>query len=110
MASKCVFNLESVHKIGRLAEDFDAALVAAVRDCKERPGLRNPREIKLTVRVIPHPQEPEDCIVHSQVTTKSPARVADAYKMQSTHNHGLKFAPSSPMDPDQGELFEGDDK
>jgi len=106
MSAKTLFKLESLHKVGHLAEDFDGLLLQAVQDCRARPGMQKPREIKVTVRVMPDKQDPEDVIVTSQVTSKSPAREASPYKMQSTHNGGLKFAPSSPMEPDQGELFD----
>jgi hypothetical protein len=102
--AKALFKLESIHKIGHLAEDFDALLTQAVRDCKERPAMAKPREIKLTVRVIPSKQSADDVEVHSVVTGKTPAREALPYLMQTTINNGLKFAPNSPMEPDQGEL------
>lgn len=104
MAAKSVFKLETIHKVGHLAEDFDTLLTQAVRDCKERPAMAKPREIKLTVRVTPSKQEADDVIVQSVVTGKTPAREALPYLMQTTVNDGLKFAPSSPMEPDQGEL------
>jgi len=107
MPNKSVFNLETIHKVGHLAEDFDGLLTNAVRDCKERPGMQKAREIKLIVRVTPDKEDPEDVIVQSVVSGKTPAREASPYKMQTTVNNGLKFAPSSPMEPDQGELFEG---
>lgn len=106
MGTKSVFKLETIHMVGHLAEDFDAMLTAAVRDCRERPAMTKPREIKLTVKVVPHKDGADDVVVAAAVTGKSPAREALPYLMQTTVNNGLKFAPSSPMDPDQGELFE----
>jgi hypothetical protein len=104
--TKSVFKLETIHKVGHLGEDFDALLTAAVRDCKERPAMTKAREIKLTVKVTPHKDDADDVVVQTEVTGKTPARSALPYLMQTTANNGLKFAPSSPMDPDQGELFE----
>jgi len=106
MPNKSVFKLETIHKVGHLAEDLDALLTAAVRDCKERPEMARPREIKLTIRVTPSKQEADDVVVHSVVTAKSPAREALPYLMQTTINNGLKFAPSSPMDPDHPQRIE----
>jgi hypothetical protein len=104
MSARTLFKLESLHKVGHLAEDFDGLLAQAVQDCRARPGMQKPREIKVTVKVMPDKEDPDDVIVSSAVSGKSPAREALPYKMQSTQNGGLRFAPSSPMAPDQGEL------
>lgn len=108
MEAKSIFKLQSIYRVGHLAEDFDGLLTAAVRDCKERPGMQKPRDIKLVVRVTPAKDDPDDVIVASHVESKVPARQALPYRMQTTHKDGLMFAPSSPMEPDQGELFDED--
>jgi hypothetical protein len=45
MTAKTIFKLETIHKVGHLAEDFDGLLTAAVADCKRRPGMQKPRKI-----------------------------------------------------------------
>jgi len=105
-AAKSLFKLETLHKVEHLAEDFDAFLAAAVGDCKERPGMQKRRKITIDVDVLPDKEDPQDVVVVATVGSKMPARSALAYKMQSTANNGLKFAPSSPLEPDQGELFD----
>ena len=106
MAAKALFKLDTLHKVSHLAEDFEALVTEAVRDCKARPGMQKPREIKIVVKITPHKQTPDDVVVQSSIGAKTPTREADPYLMQTTVNNGLKFAPMTPMDPDQGELFE----
>lgn len=101
---KSVFRLESLHKIDALKEDFDKLLAQAVADCRDRPGLKKAREIKLTIKISPHEQDPDDVVVEQTCTAKVPARAIDRYRMQRTHNDGLKFQPNSPIDPDQESL------
>jgi hypothetical protein len=104
--AKSVFNLASLHKIDQLRSDFDAQLKAAVADCKARPRMEKPREIKIVLRITPSPADPADVVVHSHVDTKTPSRVVLPYLMQTTVNDGLKFATDSPMQPDQDGLFD----
>ena len=94
MANKSVFKLETIHKVGQLAADFDDFIKASVHDCKERPAMAKPREVRLTVRLEPDKNDPADVIVRSQVTSKIPAREASPYKMQTTVNDGLKLRPA----------------
>ena len=106
MSAKTFFKLETIYQIGHLADDFDALLAASVHDCKQRPALAKPREVRITVRITPDKSDPADVVVHAGVGAKMPGREALPYLMQSTAQNGLRFAPSSPLEPDQGELFE----
>lgn len=99
--AKTVFRLESLHKIDALKEDFDRQLKAAVEDCRERPGLKQAREVTVKLKIVPHAQDADDVVVHVQTTSKTPTRAIDPYRMQRTMNDGLKFQPNSPIDPDQ---------
>ena len=107
--SKAVFTLKTLHRLQRLESGFNESLTAAVDDCKRRPGLKKAREITIKVKVLPDESEPEDCVVVTTLSSKFPNRLIDPYKMQSTKNNGLKFEPSSPMNPDQNS-FDFDDE
>jgi hypothetical protein len=108
MAGKRGFKLQTIHQIGKLAEDFDALLAAAVADCKSRPGMTKPREITLKVIVTPSTEDERDVVVKSLVGAKTPGRGALPYLMQATAKNELMFNPDSPIDPDQGTMFDED--
>lgn len=108
--SKTVFNLKNVHKLRGLQEKFDNAIHALVADCKARPAIQQKREIVLKIQFLPDKQDPDDIVVGGSLTPKIPAQSLEGYKMQSTHNDGLKFSPDSPLDPAQGDLYADDDE
>lgn len=59
--------------------------------------------------MTPYPGDPDDVVVDTTLQSKGPARVIPAYRMQSTANNGLKFQPGSPLEPDQGDLFDDEE-
>jgi len=108
MAKQELFTLKSLAKIQGLEADFDATLQAMVRDCRERPGLKQKRKLAVQLEFLPD-EKGEDVVVTVQTRNTLPTRVAERYKMMATVNNGLKFSPASPMDPEQlGLDFEDD--
>ena len=104
-----LFNLASLHKIGTLADDFDAQFAAAVRDCRDRPQMDKAREVVLRIKVVPSPSDKDDVIVTPVTTSKTPAREILPYLMQTNSKGQARFAPSSPMDPNQRELYDDEE-
>jgi len=77
MAAKTFFNkLQTIHRLGHLAEDFDSLLAAAVRDCQQRPAMTKAREVRISVRITPDQTDPADVIVQAAVGAKMPGRSA----------------------------------
>ena len=109
MASKSVYNLAGAQKIASLQEEFDKRVAAAVEDCRQRPGIKKAREVTLTVKLTPHPQDADDVFVDHEVKAKLPIKRIDTYRMQATNNNGLKFQPNSPEQPDQEGFDFGED-
>jgi len=107
--AKSIYNLAGAYKIDILREEFDRRMADAVADCKTRPGLNKCREVSLTIKIWPAPQEPDDVLVDHAVKSKIPIREIDRYRMQTTVNNGLKFQPNSPVDPDQESLFDDEE-
>jgi len=103
MAKQELFTLKSLAKIAGLESDFDATLQTMVRDCRDRPGLRQKRKMALLLEFAPE-EKGEDVIVTIQTKNSLPTRTAERYKMMATVNNGLKFSPMSPLDPEQTSL------
>lgn len=102
------FSLESLAHLdnGRLRAGLDQALRRAQTDCTDRPGLKKPRRITLTIDMTPVPNEAgdlESCDVAFQVTEKTPNRQSKVYNMKATPG-GLLFNELSPNDIKQSTL------
>ena len=107
MARQQVFDLKTLHLVGRLAEDFDEQCRMLVRDCRERPGLKKRRKLQITLWFDPV-ETGDDVIVHCETTNSLPTRSAETYRMMATAKDGLKFQPDSPERPDQEGLDFGE--
>lgn len=102
------FSLESLAHLdnGRLRAGLDQALRRAQNDCTDRPGLKKPRRITLTIDMTPVPNEAGDldsCDVAFQVTERTPNRQSKVYNMKATAG-GLLFNELSPSDIKQSTL------
>lgn len=74
-----------------LADDFQQQLEAAVADCKQRPSLAVKREVKLTLTITPHPQDPDDVEIQPVTQRKTPARKIDIIRARRTPRNQLQF-------------------
>lgn len=72
------------------ASDFQEKLSAAVQDCKQ---FRNdkPRDVTLKLRIVPHPNDPDDVIITPQVGSKTPARQHAPFRARGTARGQLHF-------------------
>jgi len=79
------------------AEDWQRRLLAAVRDCVDRPSVDKARKVVLTLEVYPHPSDKDDVIIEPTVTTKTPARKHAAFRAMASRNGQLmlKFEEDS---------------
>lgn len=109
MAKYQPFSLKTLRKVGASQEQFDSLLRALSLDCLNRPGITKHRELKITLKLTPDKNDPDNVVVETVMSSKMPSRAADIYKMTTSVNGELRFQPSSPMDPHQGELFEDED-
>lgn len=84
--------LETLHLLSEdLQRDFDQQLAAAVADCKARPAIDKAREIKLQLRIKPHPQDADDVLIEPVTTTKTPARHVDPIRARRSAKGQLQF-------------------
>ena len=84
--------LETLHHLSdELCSDFEQQLAAAVADCRARPALKKPREIKITLRVKPHPQDADDVMITPITTAKTPAREGDPIRARRSVRNQLQF-------------------
>lgn len=104
--SRTKLGLKTLHKIHGLEEEFDRLLGAATEDCLSRPGIKKTRQIMIVVDVMPNPNDVEQCFVKPYIKNKMPVRKGSDYVMNTTVKNELTFQPNSPMEPDQGGLFE----
>lgn len=79
------------------AEDWQRLLLAAVRDCIDRPMVDKARTVTLKLEVYPHPSDKDDVLIEPTVTTKTPSRKHGAFRSMVTRNGQLllKFADDS---------------
>jgi hypothetical protein len=92
MSQTAVLTLETLHYLSEgLRADFDQQLAAAVADCKIRPAINKPREIKLLLRIKPHPQDADDVLIEPVTTTKTPARAVDPIRARRSAKGQLQF-------------------
>jgi hypothetical protein len=92
---------------GNLDADFAQTLQGLVRDCMARPAIKKTREVSIVFKLTPIQKNDgtcDDVTVVVQVASKAPAKIIEPYQMRATINGGLKFAPDSPGNPDQGTL------
>ena len=109
MAKYQPFTLKTLYKVGASEEQFNSLLKALTVDCLSRPGITKFRELKIQLKLTPDKNDPDNVVVETIMTSKMPSRAADIYKMTTSVNGELRFQPSSPMDPHQGDLF-GDEE
>ena len=84
--------LSTLHNLSAaLAKDFDEQLAAAVADCKARPAISKPREVKITLRVKPHLDDVDDVLIEPITTTKTPARQLDPIRARRSVRNQLQF-------------------
>lgn len=84
--------LQTLHRLsGDLADDFREQLEAAILDCKQRPSLAAKREVKLTLTIIPDPQDPDDVLIEPVTTRKTPARKIQPIRARRTNRNQLQF-------------------
>ena len=100
-----LFTMKNPHLIRGLAEDFDGQLRTMVRDCRDRPGMKKPRELTIRLRCHPH-ENGEDVLVDVTTGNKLPTKIAETYRMMATTADGLKFNPDSPESTAQSDFLE----
>lgn len=82
------FSLDTLAKIdgGRIAQAFALALRRCEADCRDRPGLQEPRKIGIQVTLTPVAGDDgdlESCRVQFQVVDSQPRRKSKAYDMRA---------------------------
>lgn len=90
---------------GRINEAFLQALRRCEDDCKDRPGLKDERVVKIEVRMAPIGDEGdlESVNVAFKITDTVPKRSSKTYNMKSVPG-GLLFNDASPEDVRQATL------
>lgn len=104
-----LLTLETLNRLGEgsLKIDFEATLQALVKDCLARPSIEKAREVAVVFKLVPVLKQDgtcDDVALGVQVTSKSPAKALPTYVTRATVNGGLKFAPLSPGNPEQGTM------
>lgn len=67
--------------------DFQALLLIAVQDCKQRPSCTKARKVVLTFQVTPRETDPEDVLIEPVITSRSPARSHEAFVARTSRNN-----------------------
>lgn len=80
-----------VHLSEGLCDDFREQMEAAVLDCKQRPTLPDKREVTLKFTITPHPEDPDDVLIHPVTTRKTPARKIEPIRARRTRSNQLQF-------------------
>ena len=84
--------LATLHRLSpELNEDFAEQLEALVLDCKQRPGMPDKREIKITLKIWPDPEDVDDVLIQPVTTTKRPARTLLPVVARRTQRGQLQF-------------------
>lgn len=91
---------------GRTRILFDRMLDQVKRDCQDRPGVRAPRKLRLTVNVAPAKEsDGADVEVSFEVTEILPKRASRTFSMDASRG-GLYWNEASPDDAKQRTLDE----
>lgn len=92
---------------GRISEAFNQALKRCLLDCKDRPGLKDPRKVALVVTMTPlmadDSSQLESCDVHFEIHDTVPKRKTKVYNMREKGG-SLLFNELSPDDHRQSTL------
>jgi hypothetical protein len=104
--SKTKLELKNVAKMKGMEEEFNRLLTLATEDCLARPGIKQKRQVIMTVELTPNPNDAEQVVVRPFCKSKGPVRKGADYVMNTTVRNELTFQPNSPLEPDQGDLFE----
>lgn len=91
---------------GRVRETFQQALHRLETDCRDRPGLKDARKLRLNVELRPIPDDSGDLgevDVKFFIEESLPKRKTRAYTMRAERD-GLFYQPYSPHDPNQTSL------
>lgn len=92
---------------GKLAAAFDQLLLAAGRDCFDRPGVKNKRSITLTVEVRPELDDAGMCEhvrIEASVGSKTPKYGSREVVGNIQKSGAIIFDDLSPDNPDQSTL------
>lgn len=94
---------------GRVREALEQAVARCLADCKDRPGLIEPRTVTLIMNMTPMASQDvlslESVNMEFHIVEKAPKRKSKAYEMQA-RGEGLFFNELSPDDADQGTIDE----
>ena len=74
-----------------LTADFTHQLSVAVRDCKEKPQVKDPREVTVKLKIRPHPEDGDDVLITPVTTIKMPPRKNESIRARRTHRGQLQF-------------------
>jgi len=84
--------LETLHLLSaELRNDFEEQMKVAVSDCRRRPAYGKPREVKIQIRIKPHPDDADDVLIEPVTTLKTPARQLDPVRARRSRNDQLQF-------------------
>ena len=84
--------LETLHLLSEgLRDDFTQQVEAAVADCRQRPTLPDRREVTLKLVITPHPEDPDDVLIHPVTTRKTPARKIEPIRARRSRKNQLMF-------------------
>ncbi|MCA3003752.1 MAG: hypothetical protein IOD15_00125 [Phycisphaerales bacterium] len=89
---------------------FDRLMVAATQDCMDRPGEKTARKVTLTLLLTPDGTDNvcDRVKVEYEFSTSVPKFRTREYHAATHANGSLLFSPSSPDDPNQMGMFDGD--
>jgi len=77
---------------GMVAEIIDQALAEAFADCEERPRLKKPRSVTLTIKITPTGDDPiEAADLEFEVSKKGPAQGVARRMAASPRHRGFRF-------------------
>lgn len=105
-------NLDNLKELdgGRLRAAFDAELKKVLEDLQDRPGMKQPRKVTMTLDIKPEVDEQGELynvVVQFHVTHKIPSRRTQQYSMQvrsSSMGPMACFNELSLDNPNQGTL------
>lgn len=107
-------SLESLPSVldGAIGRVFDRKIKGILGDLEDRPDLNKPREITLTIKMVPRAQYNDNTRQHDldgialtfSVKSKVPDAAAQMNQIAKVKGGEIVFATETPEDPDQLDL------
>ncbi len=84
--------LETLHLMcPDLPDEFAKIMQSLVKDCRQRPSVNKDRSMKIEFKVRPHPNDPDDVLIHPVVSSRQPSRDLETQRARTNRTNQLIF-------------------